>query len=97
MSTEQKDRYEMLKAFKISLGDDIQEKETKYYIAFKRLKNFACFEFYPNDGEILVFVKIDPNSIELEEGFTRDVRSIGHFGTGDLEIRIKTDEDPQWA
>ncbi len=93
MGDEHKDRYEMLKAFMLNLGDDIQEKETKYYIAFKRLKNFACFEFHPNDGEILIFVKIDPNSIDLEEGFTRDVSKIGHFGTGDLERRIRTDDD----
>ena len=93
MGDEHKDRYEMLKAFMHNLGDDIQEKQTKYYIAFKRLKNFACFEFHPSDGEILVFVKIDPNSINLEEGFTRDVSSIGHFGTGDLEMRIRTDDD----
>ena len=97
MADEHKDRYEMLKAFMLSLGDDIQEKETKYYVAFKRLKNFACFEFHPNDGEILVFVKIDPNSIALDEGFTRDVSSIGHFGTGDLEIRIKSDDDAMRA
>jgi len=29
----------------------------------------------------------------LENGFTRDVRKIGHFGTGDLEITIKSDQD----
>ena len=97
MADEHKDRYEMLKAFMHSLGDDVQEKETKFYIAFKRLKNFACFEFHPNDGEILVFVKIDPNSIDLDEGFTRDVSNIGHFGTGDLEIRIKSDDDAMRA
>lgn len=29
----------------------------------------------------------------LEDGFTRDVRNIGHFDTGDLEITIKDDAD----
>jgi len=29
----------------------------------------------------------------LEEGFTRDVRKIGHFGTGDLEVTIMNDHD----
>jgi predicted transport protein len=38
-------------------------------------------------------VKVNPDSITLESGFTRDVRQIGHFGTGDLEITIKSDED----
>ncbi|QHV84280.1 hypothetical protein C3K23_05040 [Streptomyces sp. 604F] len=29
-----------------------------------------------------------PDSVKLEEGFTRDMRSIGHLGTGGLEVRI---------
>jgi len=33
-------------------------------------------------------VKVDPETVELQPGFTRDVRKIGHFGTGDLEIRM---------
>ena len=93
MGQEHKDRYEGLKAFIEGLGDDVQENTLKYYIAFKRIANFVCFEFHPNDDEILAFVKVDPNSIHLEEGFTRDVSNIGHFGTGDLEIRISSDED----
>lgn len=35
-----------------------------------------------------VFVKVDPDTVRLEPGFTLDVRNIGHFGTGDLEIVI---------
>lgn len=31
--------------------------------------------------------------MELIEGFSRDVRNIGHYGTGDLEIKITKDED----
>jgi predicted transport protein len=29
----------------------------------------------------------------LEEGFTRDMRGVGHLGTGDLEVRIASAED----
>jgi predicted transport protein len=28
----------------------------------------------------------------LRPGFTRDVEKVGHFGTGDLQITIGTDE-----
>jgi len=92
MEKREKDRYETLKAFIMALGDDVQEKTLKNYIAYKRLHNFACFEFHPNDKEIVIYLKIDPSSINLEEGFSRDVRKIGHYGTGDLELRIKSDE-----
>jgi Domain of unknown function (DUF5655) len=43
-STALKDRYETLRAFIEALGDDVQSKQLLYYIAFRRLKNFACVE-----------------------------------------------------
>lgn len=91
------DRFARLRAELLALGDDVQEKTLKLYIAYKRLKNFACVEVHPQSGQLLVYVKVDPDSIELEEGFTRDVRTIGHFGTGDLEIRIRHDADLERA
>ena len=88
-STEVKDRFESLKAFAKALGDDVQVKTLKLYIAFKRIKNFASVEIHPQDKNIIVFVKADFDHLRVEEGFTRDVRKIGHFGTGDLEITIR--------
>ena len=88
-----RDRYESLKAFLLALGDDVQINTLKYYLAFKRIKNFACVEFRTQQNNILVYVKVDPDSVSLEDKFTRDVRQIGHYGTGDLEITIGTDED----
>jgi len=93
MGGNEKDRYETLKAYIMALGDDIQEKTTRYYIAYRRINNFACFEFHPNNRVIVVWLKLDPDSIQLEEGFTRDCRGIGHYGTGDLEVRINSDDD----
>jgi predicted transport protein len=77
--------YEFLEA----LGDDVQVRQQKLYVAFKRIKNFACLEVYPQARVVTVHVKVDPSTITLEPGFTRDVRNIGHFGTGDLEISIR--------
>lgn len=93
MGSKEKDRYETLKAYIMALGDDVQEKTTKYYIAYRRISNFACFEFHPNNNEIVVWLKINPDEIQLEDGFSRDCREIGHYGTGDLEIKINSDED----
>ena len=91
------DRFEALKAFLIALGDDVQMKTLKYYFAFKRIKNFACVEIRHTTKHLMVYVKIDPDTITLEKGFTRDVRNIGHFGTGDLEITISSDADMEKA
>ena len=86
------DRFGMLRAMLLALGDDVQENTLKNYFAFKRIKNFACVEVHPGTGQLLVYVKVNPELIKLEAGFTRDVRKIGHFGTGDLEIRISSND-----
>lgn len=92
-----RDRFEALKAFLLALGDDVQMKPQKDYIAFKRIKNFACVEIQPQSDKLLVFVKIDPDSMTLEPEFTRDVRKVGHFGTGDLEIFVRSVDDLERA
>lgn len=92
-NTKIQDRYEALKSFIEALGDDVQIKVLKNYVAFKRMRNFACVEVHPQTRNILVYVKVDPDQVALEDRFTRDVRNIGHFGTGDLEIIISSDED----
>lgn len=92
-----RDRYEALRAYLLALGDDVQETTLRFYIAFKRIKNFACIEFRPTTGRINIFVKVDPASVKLEPGFTRDVSNVGHFGTGDLEITLSKPEDLEKA
>jgi predicted transport protein len=82
------DLYESVKAFLVALGDDVQIKVLENYVAFRRLKNFACVEIKPQIRHLKVYVKVSPMTIGLEQGFTRDVSKIGHFGTGDLEIII---------
>ncbi|HLW00882.1 MAG TPA: DUF5655 domain-containing protein [Ktedonobacterales bacterium] len=92
-----RDLFEAIKAFLLALGDDVQMKALKDYFAFTRIKNFACVEVHPQAKRMLVYIKVDPTSITLEPGFTRDVRNIGHFGTGDLEISIRNNDDLERA
>lgn len=89
--------YEALDALVLGLGDDVSMKTTLYYLAYRRIKNFACVEVRPQTGQLLVFLKVNPDEVVLEEGFARDVREIGHFGTGDLELRIESLNDLQRA
>jgi predicted transport protein len=87
------DLYEAVHSHLINLGSDVQVKELQYYIAFKRIKNFACVEVYPQAKVVIVYLKIDPKSITLEEGFARDVTNIGHCGTGNLQVTLRTMQD----
>jgi predicted transport protein len=91
------DRLEALRAYLMALGDDVQETTLQFYIAFKRIKNFACVEFRPTQSKILLFVKVDPADMQLEPGFTRDVSNVGHYGTGDLEITLTKPGDLERA
>ena len=84
-----KDLFAELEAFAFALGDDVTQKTLKHYFAFRRIKNFVCVEVHPQNHQLLLYLKIDPSTIELEAGFSRDVRNVGHFGTGDLELRVK--------
>jgi predicted transport protein len=85
------DVWESLQAFLEALGDDVQMKELEHYVAFRRLKNFACVK--RQIRELLIWARLDPSTVALEEGFSRSVKGIGHAGTGDLEIRIKNAAD----
>lgn len=84
-------RYRTLEEFALALGDDVTKRELKNYFAFRRLKNFACIEVHPTGGHLLVYVRVDPDEAEIK-GPLRDVRNIGHFGTGDLEVRVTEDD-----
>jgi predicted transport protein len=85
--------YEALDAYCLALGDDVQRKILKLYFAYRRIKNFACVEVHPQSRKLLVYVKVDPSTVDTEPGFTRDVTAIGHFGTGDLEITLGSLDD----
>lgn len=95
MAPEQRALFESIEGFVLSLGDDVQRKDLKLYIAFKRIRNFVCVGF--KKGAVFLWLKLDPMQVVLEPGFSRDVRSIGHWGTGDLEVLIQSHGDLEKA
>jgi len=46
---------------------------------------------------LYLYLKIDAGTVTYEPGFTRDMRIIGHWGTGDVEVLIDSDEDVERA
>jgi predicted transport protein len=88
-----RDLFEAVRQYLLGLGDDVQMKELKNYVAFKRLKNFACLEVYPQARVVTMHLKVDPETVNLEDGFSRDVSNIGHYGTGDLQLSIRSMDD----
>ncbi|MEU3712154.1 DUF5655 domain-containing protein [Streptomyces catenulae] len=76
---------------------EVEVAPLRHYIAYRRLVNVASVIFRPKHEAILVYLRLDPDSVVLEEGFTRDMRGIGHLGTGDLEVRLVSAADLEKA
>lgn len=76
------------------LGDEVQRKDLKLYVAYKRIKNFASIVVMPGrkDEKLLLYLKL-PGELGEENEFSRDVTKIGHWGTGNLEVTIRSLED----
>lgn len=80
----------------LGLGDDITKVENRTYRAYQRLRNFACV-CPPQKTKLLVYLRADPKEVDLVPGFARDVTGLGHHGTGDLEVQLRTDRDLERA
>lgn len=85
--------FEAVCDFAEQLGDEVQRKELKLYTVFRRIRNFMAVVIMPgkNDPKLLVYLKL-PGEL-AEEGFSRDVSNIGHWGTGDLELTLRNMAD----
>ncbi|MEU1893914.1 DUF5655 domain-containing protein [Streptomyces pristinaespiralis] len=80
----------------LGLGEGVNYVQRKMYRAYQRLRNFACV-CPPQRTKLLVYLKVDPKQVDLVPGFTRDVTGLGHHGTGDLEVQLRTLRDVERA
>lgn len=81
------DLFNSIRDFIISLDSSIEEVPKKNYIAYKTSQNFICMQTYKK--KITLYLKINAEEIETLPKQGRDVKSIGHYGTGDFELNIK--------
>lgn len=86
-----KDLYYSVCDFIESLGDDIAQNQLKLYLAYKKVQNVFCIEI--TNKQVVIYLKLNPKTLTLEKGFTRDMSKVGHYGTGDLQIIIKDAND----
>ena len=80
-----------LAEFLLSLDPSMEEIPKKLYIAYKISQNIACMEL--KKERVLLWVKLDPKRVERPRRIARDVTNIGHYGTGDLELSVRTSDD----
>jgi predicted transport protein len=82
--------FEELREFTLGLDDSIEEVVRKSYIAYRGSMNIVCIEF--KRKQINLYLRLLPEDIEPEVSIYRDVRNIGHIGTGDAELIICNEE-----
>lgn len=83
--------YNVLCDYIDELGDDVSSSQQKYYLAYKRIRNFACI--IVQQKRIIINLQLDPKKEVIVEGFSFDMSNKGHYGTGDYQLSIKDMND----
>lgn len=90
-----RDLFAAVQEFVRGLDAAIEEAPKKFYVAYRITQNILCVEV--RRQKLLLFVKLDPKKHTGPKGISRDVSRIGHFGTGDLEITVRSLADLELA
>ena len=83
--------FNAIREYIIELDTTIEEAPKKHYIAYKTSQNFVCLQIYKN--KISMYLKLNPDDVKPMPKQGRGVREIGHLGTGDFELTIKSIQD----
>lgn len=83
--------YQDLSNYILSLGDDISETHLKLYSAFKKIKNIVTVVALKK--KLVLNLPLDVSTMTFEDGFSRDVTNIGHWGCGAVELHIQSSAD----
>ncbi len=79
-----------IREYMLGLDPSIEEVPKKLYVAYKISQNIVCME--SQHKNIKLFVKLKADAIESPPKSYRDVSNIGHFGTGDSEFTVSSEE-----
>ncbi len=77
--------------FVMGLDPSIEQSPKKFYVAYKIAQNIVCMEV--QKSKIVLFLKLDPRRVKGPPRISRDMSRIGHYGTGDLEITLRSERD----
>ncbi|MGW6911759.1 DUF5655 domain-containing protein [Streptomyces sp. NPDC054940] len=73
---------------------DVQKETQLHYIAYRRIKNVATVRIQTRTKVLVVNLKLDPDTVQLRDGFSRDIRGLGCLGIRDgIEVRIGSHAD----
>ncbi|PKP09232.1 MAG: hypothetical protein CVU09_12000 [Bacteroidetes bacterium HGW-Bacteroidetes-4] len=90
---ETKELYERVKSAILNL-DSLEVKPKKFYVAFVASSNVVDVHVQKNG--LKLWLNLQQGQLDDPKGITRDVSSVGHWGNGNYEIQIRTDEDIEY-
>ena len=90
-----KELYSELKSAILTLGNDIEIRPKKMYVAFRRKQTFVSFLFLKS--KLKAYLNIEIGQVDDPLKKTRDVKDVGHYSSGKTEIIIKEKGDIPYA
>lgn len=81
----------VVREFILGIDESIEEVPKKFYVAYKVSQNIACLEV--KGRNLKLFLKLKPSDIPADTKNYRDVSSIGHYGTGDVEFTVSSEAE----
>ena len=90
---ETKELYETLKSAILNL-DELEIKPKKKYIAFVSGSNVVDIHIQKN--ALKMWLNLQQGDLDDPKEIARDVSSVGHWGNGDYEIIMRTDEEMEY-
>lgn len=87
--------YNRFRAAILDLTDDVEVKPLKWYVAFKKdNRNIASIEI--QQSGLKLFINLKKGSLDDPKRIARDVSAIGHFSTGDYELKVADDKNLEY-
>jgi predicted transport protein len=77
--------------FSLSEEDEILEKPNKMYLSYKHGKNFCEVRLQSNG--LRIWLDIPYVELNDPQKLSRDMAKIGHYGTGQVELKLKSKDD----
>ncbi len=90
---ETKELYETLRSAILNL-DELELKPKKKYIAFVSGSNVVDIHIQKN--ALKMWLNVQQGELDDPKELARDVSSVGHWGNGDYEIVMRTDEEMEY-
>ena len=88
-----KELYEKLKNAVLNL-DNLEIKPKKKYIAF--IAGTNVIDVCPQRKALKIWINMNREELDDPKGLTRDISKIGHWGNGEYELQINSDEDLEY-